>query len=467
MVFPDFRCVHGGTESWASRGWSLSAVFQSQTFQDWWGVIVETEPSRLRKTQKNQNRWRRQWMFSRRGRLWIRFFWQKLFLNAALEGLLLLKEWAIASDVLELPANQAVGRVHSKNNTLTPYSTPLISTHQTRNEHRILQLWVFLVLEAPNLNGSPDLTVHPSLVWKWRTRKGHGSPGRNFKKAHRQLQCWRRRLARAQFRADTQIVFFVNYQTQHQANFCASTSECDSDDFDNGVLMDGNDQRDRLPKSVATITAQRRFFGPSQSWQSRWQDSWWECSQDSWDQAGITTQGEIANEQNSAKSKPLRGLRLMKRKDEPEAMKEDGSNEENPGETAWRNPTQSASSEQERNQGLSSSSSSGNPVCVETLKPELIARRDPHQLQHVEEIHRLNDERPNHPKRVLNILERYQQFWQCSREMQFGVGSWTILCGPYFGWMKKVNIQDNSGEPSDSQNTDDHWNCASQTSRCH
>ena len=36
--FPDFRCVHEGRESWASHGWSLSVVSQSQTFQHWWGV---------------------------------------------------------------------------------------------------------------------------------------------------------------------------------------------------------------------------------------------------------------------------------------------------------------------------------------------------------------------------------------------------------------------------------------------
>ena len=38
--FPDFRCVHEGRESWASHGWSLSVVSQSQTFQHWWGVTL-------------------------------------------------------------------------------------------------------------------------------------------------------------------------------------------------------------------------------------------------------------------------------------------------------------------------------------------------------------------------------------------------------------------------------------------
>ena len=41
--------------------------------------------------------------------------------------------------------------------------------------------------------------------------------------------------------------------------------------------------------------------------------------------------------QVSSKSKPTRGLCLLKRTDGPEAMKEDGHNED-PGNTAWRNP---------------------------------------------------------------------------------------------------------------------------------
>ena len=50
-------------------------------------------------------------------------------------------------------------RVLSKLQHPKPNSNPLMSTNQTRNVHRICQFWVFLILEAPILNGSPDLTA--------------------------------------------------------------------------------------------------------------------------------------------------------------------------------------------------------------------------------------------------------------------------------------------------------------------
>ena len=45
--------------------------------------------------------------------------------------------------------------------------------------------------------------------------------------------------------------------------------------------------------------------------------------------------GNNDNEHVSAKSKPARGLRLLKRNDAPEAMKDDGRNEDNPDNTGW------------------------------------------------------------------------------------------------------------------------------------
>ena len=48
-------------------------------------------------------------------------------------------------------------------------------------------------------------------------------------------------------------------------------------------------------------------------------------------------------EQVFAKSKPVRGLCLRSRNHGPEAMKENGRNEDYPGNTAWRIPVQSTS----------------------------------------------------------------------------------------------------------------------------
>ena len=48
-------------------------------------------------------------------------------------------------------------------------------------------------------------------------------------------------------------------------------------------------------------------------------------------------QENIEDEPVSAKSKPVRGLCLLKRNDGPEAVKEDGRNEDYLGNTAWGN----------------------------------------------------------------------------------------------------------------------------------
>ena len=50
--------------------------------------------------------------------------------------------------------------------------------------------------------------------------------------------------------------------------------------------------------------------------------------------------GNIDNVQVSAKSKPVRDLCLLRRNDGPEAMKEDGRDEDYPGNRAWENPMQ-------------------------------------------------------------------------------------------------------------------------------
>ena len=103
--------------------------------------------------------------------------------------------------------------------------------------------------------------------------------------------------------------------------------------------------------------------------------------------------GEIPNEQVKA---PRRGLFVLISNDRPVAMKEDGCNakyssntawgspvrphlspntvskedcDTDPtSDTAWGNPMQSTSSQQDRNEGQSSSSSSWKPAYVKTLK---------------------------------------------------------------------------------------------------
>ena len=67
------------------------------------------------------------------------------------------------------------------------------------------------------------------------------------------------------------------------------------------------------------------------------------------------------DEQVWANFKPVGGLCTLKRNDGPEAMKEDGGNEDYPGDTAWGNPMPSTDSLPKENNGLSLSSSSWGP----------------------------------------------------------------------------------------------------------
>ena len=71
---------------------------------------------------------------------------------------------------------------------------------------------------------------------------------------------------------------FANYQN-HQDNCknASSANENDEDDFDHGALINRADQRD-----CSSITTQSWSYGPTQAWQSSWQDHWWESPQKSW-----------------------------------------------------------------------------------------------------------------------------------------------------------------------------------------
>ena len=85
------------------------------------------------------------------------------------------------------------------------------------------------------------------------------------------------------FKPNTDCVF-LNCQTLHQANHVHHPKKSDSDNFDDGAPIDRTPQREQVSQTGSPITAQRRSYVPSQSWQSCWQDRWWEYSQDSWDQ---------------------------------------------------------------------------------------------------------------------------------------------------------------------------------------
>ena len=73
----------------------------------------------------------------------------------------------------------------------------------------------------------------------------------HVRKLHGQLQCWSRRLARAQFRME-QRLWFQELPDQHRASSMhPCTSESDSDDFDYGALMD----RNQLSQTSSSVSA--------------------------------------------------------------------------------------------------------------------------------------------------------------------------------------------------------------------
>ena len=159
------------------------------------------------------------------------------------------------------------------------------------------------------------------------------------------------------------------------------------------------------------------------------------------------------DEQVWANFKPVGGLCTLKRNDGPEAMKEDGGNEDYPGDTAWGNPMPSTDSLPKENNGLSLSSSSWGPR----------VRVDAASSTHSTERHgaRLTPA----PKRQGGPSIDFQTPSDEGKDMkdhiirntcsQFGndidklvispwlrrcrVCSWTIACGPLFILVKKVN----------------------------
>ena len=72
---------------------------------------------------------------------------------------------------------------------------------------------------------------------------------------------------------------FENYQLHQRVgqNHLEPTKVMD------GALNERARQRDHVYQTNSPITAQSWSYVPSQPWQSRWQDHWWEYTQDSWD----------------------------------------------------------------------------------------------------------------------------------------------------------------------------------------
>ena len=93
------------------------------------------------------------------------------------------------------------------------------------------------------------------------------------RKAHRRLQSWSRRLARAE-RTERRLYFGELPDSPDSCCYAPSTIEGDEDDYDCGAFSDRADLRDQLSQTCSSITAESWSQMPHQSWQT----SCWEHS---------------------------------------------------------------------------------------------------------------------------------------------------------------------------------------------
>ena len=101
---------------------------------------------------------------------------------------------------------------------------------------------------------------------------------KHVRTAHRHLQWWNWRLAGAE---NFELIKDCGELPDSASSEpYASIGESDSDDFDDGALMDQSVQRDQLFQTSSLVSTQSWSQSPNQSWQNRW----WEHSQNSWDQ---------------------------------------------------------------------------------------------------------------------------------------------------------------------------------------
>ena len=158
-----------------------------------------------------------------------------------------------------LPAEQGVTRrVNSKPKHSKPYGNPFTWQHQTQHVYHISEH------EACSFSGSPDLKVHSSVALRikisaesWQPREkcsrlataqwlNHAVNFNSVRKqnlvyvrqAHRRLQSWSRRLARAELRTDQRLDSCELPDSAASSSDARSTNEGDEDDCQCGAFIE-------------------------------------------------------------------------------------------------------------------------------------------------------------------------------------------------------------------------------------
>ena len=116
-----------------------------------------------------------------------------------------------------------------------------------------------------------------------RTRGVRRQNLENMRKAHRILQSWTQRMARADLWTKRRLWICELPDSPDSSYYAPSSNESD-DDFDYEAPIDRVDQRDQLIQTGSSTTtpswANRSWSQTDQSWQGRWQYFSWRHSQD-------------------------------------------------------------------------------------------------------------------------------------------------------------------------------------------
>ena len=103
-----------------------------------------------------------------------------------------------------------------------------------------------------------------------------------LRKAHRMLQSWNRRTARAELRTEERFWFCELPDSPDSSCYAPSSNGSDEDDFDYGPFIDQANKRDQLPQTGSSTTTQSWATGSRSETNQSWQHFGEGHSQDLW-----------------------------------------------------------------------------------------------------------------------------------------------------------------------------------------
>ena len=200
------------------------------------------------------------------------------------------------------------------------------------------------------------------------------------RKAHRRVPSWCQRLARAELRTGQRFYIGELPDSPDSSVYALSINESDEDDFDYGALVDPADQRDpdrfishknnhgRMDHiNHGEVIGKMKGGGHSQDLWNPSECHNWVATTDQ-TRCPMNKSQQCPNVQETWTLRMYRrspshypGFCLLHRNGRSKTMKDDGRNEDCPGNTVRGNPMQSTDSPPTENKGQSSSSSSWRP----------------------------------------------------------------------------------------------------------